>query len=96
MPAPIRITLELTSTGRWRALWGTKLLVTSKQPLLSAARVLLGEGIDPETVLEARHHGSDVVVARTSLGEATRGFPEASLDRPARVRRGGQGHAGGP
>ena len=69
----IRITLELTPTGRWRALLdGTKLLVTSREPFYSAARVLLGEGLDPETVLEAQHKGSPIVAMRCKLGEAAK------------------------
>lgn len=72
MPAPIRITLELTATGRWRALWGQKLLVTSREPFYSAARVLMAEGLDPDTVLEAQHKGSPIVAMRARLGEAAK------------------------
>ena len=69
---PIRLTLELTPTGRYRAMLGAKLLVTSREPFYSAARVLLAEGLDPETVLEAQHKGSPIVAMRAKLGEAAR------------------------
>lgn len=78
MPAPIRITLELTATGRWRALWGQKLLVTSREPFYSAARVLMAEGLDPETVLEAQHKGSPIVAMRATLAAAARYTVEES------------------
>jgi hypothetical protein len=75
---PIRITLELTPTGRYRAMLGDKLLVTSREPFYSAARVLLAEGLDPETVLEAQHAGSPIVAMRASLREAARYTVEES------------------
>jgi hypothetical protein len=58
MPAPIRITLELTPTGRYRAMLGAKLLVTG--------------GLDPETAFEAQHKGSPIVAMRCKLGEAAK------------------------
>ena len=58
--------------GRYRALWDGKHLVTSREPLYSSARVLLAEGLDPETVLEAQHAGSPIVAMRSTIGEAAR------------------------
>jgi hypothetical protein len=39
-------------------------------PLLGAARVLLAEGIAPETVLQMRHGGSDTVALTATVGVA--------------------------
>ena len=40
------------SGGTFDIRLGDRLLCTSETPLLTAARVLLGEGVDPNTVLE--------------------------------------------
>ena len=68
----LRVTLDLTPTGRYRAMLGAKLLVTSREPFYSAARVLLAGGLDPETALEAQHKGSPIVAMRCKLGEAAK------------------------
>lgn len=56
--------------GRFLALDGTRLLCTSRTPLLSAARVLLAEGADPQAPLAMRHVDSDTVAMRTTVGAA--------------------------
>jgi hypothetical protein len=39
-------------------------------PLCSAARVLLSEGVQPETVLRMRHVGSDTIALTATVGTA--------------------------
>jgi hypothetical protein len=64
------IPANLTSKGqRYAAVLDGRTLCTSRQPFYEAARVLLGEGTDPETVLEATHH---FVAMRSTVGEAAR------------------------
>ena len=43
---------------------------SAREPFLAAARVLLAEGIDPETMLELKHAGSDAVCLTARLGFA--------------------------
>jgi hypothetical protein len=47
-----------------------RLICTSRQPLLDAARVLLAEGLDPETYLVMRHLGSAHDSLSGSIGTA--------------------------
>lgn len=69
----VRIVLEpATTMGRFRATLDDRLLVTSREPLYSAARVLIAEGMDPDTVLEAQHAGSPIVAMRCKLAEAAK------------------------
>jgi hypothetical protein len=49
-----------------------RVLGTFSAPLCSSARVLLAEGIPPETVLQMRHAGSDVIALRAKLSVAAR------------------------
>jgi len=48
--------------GRW--------LCRSHAPLLSAARVLLAEGIPPENPIMMRHQGSETISLRSTVGGA--------------------------
>ena len=49
---------------------GDRLIVASStQPLLDSARVLLREGVDPETKLVMRHKGSDTDALSGRVGE---------------------------
>jgi hypothetical protein len=65
------IPANLTSKGqRYAAVLDGRTLCTSRQPLYEAARVLLGEGVDPDTVLEATRQGQDFVAMRSAVGEA--------------------------
>ena len=86
---PIRITLELTPTGRYRAMLGAKLLVTSREPVRSAARVLLAEGMDPDTVLEARQWGTLALVQRATLRDTAGRLPgrESPVERDSDASR---------
>lgn len=56
----------------YAAMLGGRLLCRSRMPLLDAARVLLAEGITPETELAARHVGRAIVAMRSTVGEAAK------------------------
>jgi len=49
-----------------------KILSSSRQPLLDAARALLAEGIPPETPIMMRHQGSETISLRSTVGEAAK------------------------
>jgi len=53
---------------RFHAHLGGRLLCTSRQPFLDAARVLLGEGHNPATVLVMLHGGTES--PRSTIGHA--------------------------
>ena len=44
-----------------------RLICSSRQPLLDAARILLDEGIAPETKIEMHHAGADHVALRAKV-----------------------------
>ena len=58
--------------GLFDARLGGRLLCTSRQPFLAAARVLVSEGHDPDTVLVMRHAGSQVDALKAKLGAAAK------------------------
>jgi hypothetical protein len=49
---------------------GGRVLGAFTAPLLGAARLLLAEGIAPETVLQMRHGGGDTVALTVTVGVA--------------------------
>jgi hypothetical protein len=60
------------SPGRYAARHGDRVLCRSRQPFFDAGRALLAGGSPPETALEARHTGSDIVAMRSTVGEAAK------------------------
>jgi hypothetical protein len=54
----ICLTVSPARAGVFEARIEGRLICTSRQPLLDAARVLLAEGFDPDTYLVMRHFGS--------------------------------------
>jgi hypothetical protein len=60
---------KLTNTVYEASLNG-EVLCRSRMPLLSAARVLLGRGADPDIELRMVRFGSDTTVVRARLGDA--------------------------
>jgi hypothetical protein len=48
------------------------ILESSRQPLLDAARVLLGEGADPRTRIQMRHAGAIHVALSSTVGKAAK------------------------
>jgi hypothetical protein len=58
--------------GLFEARLGDRLLCMSRQPFLTAARVLVSEGHDPDSVLVMRHTGSNADALSAKLGVAAR------------------------
>jgi hypothetical protein len=54
----------------FQAFLGERLICESKTPFLSAARVLLREGVAPDTPLTMTHQGSSTVSLRSTVGVA--------------------------
>lgn len=54
----------------------------SRTPLLSAARLLLAEGVPPDAPLTLQHRGSDTIAMRTTVGAAAELTVEEG-DRPS-------------
>jgi hypothetical protein len=62
---------------------GRELVTSSRHPVLDAARVLLGEGCDPATILISRHAGTGTVSLRAPIGDAAKlTVAEGALDPP--------------
>lgn len=66
----MHIHVQPTGPGRYSARLGDRLLCESRTPFLSAARVLLQEGVAEETILTMTHRGSSVASLRAPLGVA--------------------------
>lgn len=64
------ITISPAGRGRYHARLGTRLLCTTDNPFLSAARVLMRDGVDPATPLAMVREGSDTVDLRSTVGAA--------------------------
>jgi hypothetical protein len=47
-------------------------LCVSREPLLAAARVLLADGVDPETFIATRHAGADFDAMTSTVGAAAK------------------------
>jgi len=61
---------------------GRKLLSSSRQPLLDTARVLLAEGVPPETSNAMQHKGSATIAMTSTVGEAAKLTVEEESDGP--------------
>jgi hypothetical protein len=82
------VIIEVSPKGaaRWEAWLGERLLGTYKEPFCSAARVLLSEGMDPQTPLAMRHRVADIVSLRSLVGVAA-DLMVAEGDRPPHFRK---------
>ena len=82
------IVIEITPKGaeQWEAWLGERLLVTRKEPFCTAARVLLEEGVAPETLLAMRHRGTSYISLRSTVGKAAALTIEEG-DHPPRFRK---------
>jgi hypothetical protein len=72
--------------GRYSAVWGERVVVTAKEPFFAAARILVAEGFDPNTVLTMRHDGSQTRSLTMPLGKAA-GLMVEENDDGLRIRR---------
>ena len=88
------IQVTVSERGDNRAVYDARIgdRLTSRQPLLAAARVLVGEGVDPSAVLEMKRPGSSHVALRAPVGVAARLTVDESRPRfvpwPRGARRG--------
>jgi hypothetical protein len=74
-PPIVIIVSPIRTPGRFRARLASTddlLVGSSRQPFLDAARVLLGHGCDPSTILEMKHAGRDTVALRALLEKAAK------------------------
>jgi hypothetical protein len=69
-PAPPSPTRAHPGPAQFDAFLGAKHLCRSWTPLLAGARVLLADGVAPNTVLHMRHTGSDMVALSSTVGAA--------------------------
>ena len=56
--------------GRFVATLAGRQLCTSREPLLAASRILLAEGVDPESPIAARHADADFDAMMSTVGAA--------------------------
>jgi hypothetical protein len=84
-PIVIIVSPIKTSAGRFHASLGTTgelLVVSSRQPFVDSARVLIEKGYDPIVMLEMMHADSNVVALRARLGKAARVPVEEGVNGP--------------
>jgi hypothetical protein len=73
MVDPIIIVIAPVGRGRFRASFGSRVLVeASSTPFLDAARVLAGEGVDPATRIVMRHEGKDYDALTSTVAAAAK------------------------
>jgi len=68
----IHVSISPARGGRYHARVQDRHLCTSRTPFFAAARVLMAEGIDPETPITLGHEGSAIVSLRSTIGQAAR------------------------
>ena len=68
----MRIDVTLLGAGHYEARVGSRLLCVAREPFLEAARVLVAEGIDPETRLEMWQVGDPYPSLAAKAGVAAR------------------------
>jgi hypothetical protein len=72
MVIQLTITPRRSTPGLFDAHVCDRLICSSRQPLLDAARVLLAEGIAADTLIEMRHAGADHVALRAKVMAAAK------------------------
>jgi hypothetical protein len=86
VPARKRVVIVAIALGgsKFAVRCDDRLLIKStRQPLLDGARVLLDQGIDPDTTVVLRHDGSSADSLTAKLGAAARLTVEETAHRPA-------------
>jgi hypothetical protein len=69
---PLTIAPRHGHPGLFDARVGDRMICSSRQPLLDSARLLLAEGVAPDTRIEMRHAGADHIALQAKLGEAAK------------------------
>jgi len=69
----INIIVRSLGDGHFRPYVGSRPLGrATSTPFYSAARVLLSEGVSPDTVITMQHEGSSIISLRSTIGKAAR------------------------
>jgi hypothetical protein len=81
--------IEIVPAGgdRFHAYVGGRKLCTSRTPFLTAARILLRNGLPPETPIVMRHKGSATISLRSTVGAASSLSVSTKGGRPVFRRR---------
>jgi hypothetical protein len=58
--------------GQFEALLDGRRLCVSRHPILDAARILIAQGLPPDSILSAFHDGAELQCIRARLGTAAR------------------------
>jgi hypothetical protein len=66
------LSVRPAKAGKFEACVSDRLLCTSRQPLLDAARMLLAEGVDPATPIAMRHEGTGTDSLTSTVGKAAK------------------------
>jgi hypothetical protein len=66
------LSVRPAKAGKFEARAGDRLLCTSRQPFLDAARVLLAEGVDPAAPITMRHERTGTDSLKSTVGEAAK------------------------
>lgn len=100
MHSPVTITTRPLGRGRFEARHGERVLcVSSRQPLLDVARVLLAEGMPADTRITMRHAGANHDALSSTVGNAAKLEVKEDVDGPRFVPfydRDGLGRNGPP
>ena len=80
---------EFKRRGRFDMYLDGRYLGRSTTPLLTAVRILLAEGLPPETAIEMRHQGSTTISLRSTIGAAAKLEVNNERFAPYRPRKGG-------
>jgi hypothetical protein len=76
------------SGGKWRAVFGGKLVCVSSCPFVMAARALITRGFDPNCVIEMYHAGADAWALRGRLGAVAATLLDGEQKGPRCARNG--------
>ena len=68
----IELVIHRAPKGRYRARWGERGFLSAREPLFAAARILAGEGRDPQTTIWMRYADSGVASLQMTLGQAAK------------------------
>lgn len=80
---------EFKRRGRFDMYFDGRYLGRSTTPLLTAARILLAEGLPPETPIEMRHQCSTTISLRSTIGAAAKLEVNNERFAPYRPKKGG-------
>jgi hypothetical protein len=88
LDASIRVDVAPTESGsKWRAILDGKVLCTSASPLITSARILVENGVDPNRIIEMWHQHGEAWALRGRLGRVAATLIDGEkATRPAKNR----------